>query len=507
MRSLGVGFLVVCFACSGNESSSGNEGEPTGGDSGTTGGEEGTSGGRPAAGSGGDSTTGGRTSTGGTAPSGGRPSQSGGSTSGAANTGGSSETGGSAGSPSAPACRDIPTFADGLTPDRVIQLEAGDDLEAALASATPGTAVRLAPGSYDGGAFFGGLTGTEDAPIWVGGEPGQEKPVIEGGANALQLSNASYVIVHDLEITGQTANGLNIDDGGETTDPAHHLIFRDLSIHDIGSGGNQDCLKLSGVNDYVVLDSEFIGCSGGSAIDQVGCHDGLIARNRFSDLGSTGVQTKGGSARIAITQNRFMNAGERAVNMGGSTGFEFFRPALSLSEANAEAWEIQVFANFFSGGVAPIAFVGCVDCLAANNTILNPERWVVRILQETTTEGDLEFVPASNGRFLNNIVIYERSSVSTHVNIGPDTRAESFEFANNLWYASDAPDQSEPYLPVIEPDGIYGQNPNLLRPPSEVGILPASPAAANARALPEVRADLEGFCFRNPPSIGAREHN
>jgi hypothetical protein len=278
-------------------------------------------------------------------------------------------------------------------------------------------------------------------------------------------------------------------------------------IRDIGSGGNQDCLKLSGVDDYVVLDSEFMGCSGGSAIDQVGCHDGVVARNRFTDLGGNGVQTKGGSARIRITRNRFMNAGERAVNMGGSTGFEFFRPALSSSEVNAEARDIQVFANFFSGGISPIAFVGCVDCLAANNTLLNPEHWVARILQETTTEGEFEFAPASNGRFLNNIVIYEQANLSTHVNVGPDTDPDSFEFANNLWFASDAPDQSEPDLPVPEADGVYGENPNLIRPPSEIGILATSPAAGGARALTEVRADLEGFCYDAPPSIGAREHN
>jgi hypothetical protein len=507
MRFLGVGILVACFACSSNDSDSGSDDESTGGDSGTTGG-------RTSNGSGGAETTGGRASSGGSVPSGGKATQGGRASTGGSSatggnpaTGGSSATGGSGGSPPNGECRDVPTFADGLTPERVIDIEPGDDLEAALATATPGTAVRLGPGSYDGGAFISGLTGTEGAPVWVGGEPGREKPVIRGGANALQLSNASYVILHDLEITGQTSNGLNVDDGGDATDPAHHLIFRDLLIRDIGSGGNQDCLKLSGVDDYVVLDSEFIGCSGGSAIDQVGCHDGLVVRNVFSELGGNGVQTKGGSARIRITRNRFMNAGERAVNLGGSTGFEFFRPALSSSEPNAEARDIQVVANFFWGGISPIAFVGCVDCLVANNTLLNPEHWVARILQETTTEGEYEFAPASNGRFLNNIVIYERANLSTHVNVGPDTEPASFEFANNLWYASDAPDQSEPDLPVPEVDGIYGENPNLIRAPSEIGILPASPAAGAARALAEVTADLEGFCYDDPPSIGAREHN
>jgi hypothetical protein len=138
----------------------------------------------------------------------------------------------------------------------------------------------------------------------------------------------------------------------------------------------------------------------------VGCHDGVVARNVFRDLGGNGVQSKGGSENIEITQNRFFSAGERAVNIGGSTGFEFFRPALSTSEVNAEARDIRVDANVFRGGVSPIAFVGCVGCLVANNTIVEPEHWVVRILQETTSEGEYEFAPASDGRFVNNIVYY-----------------------------------------------------------------------------------------------------
>ena len=97
--------------------------------------------------------------------------------------------------------------------------------------------------------------------------------------------------MHDLEIHSSTANGINADDGGETANPlaSHHLVFRRLSIHDIGSGGNNDCLKLSGIYDFWVLDSTIARCGGGasgSGIDCVGCHEGLIARNRLrADVG------------------------------------------------------------------------------------------------------------------------------------------------------------------------------------------------------------------------------
>lgn len=457
-----------------------------------------------------DGTGSGAATSGGSSGTGGADTASGGLGGGAgAGTGGTGPSG---------ACGDIPTFEDGLVPTREVFVDSaasgpGDGsstdpyptLDAALGDVTPGTAIRLLPGTHQGGAFAAGLTGTAEAPIWIGGAPGEEPPTISGGSNGFQLSGASFVIVHDLEITGQESNGLNIDDGETASGTSHDLIFRNLEVHDIGSGGNQDCLKLSGIDDFYVLGSEFVGCSGGSAIDHVGCHHGVIARNRFSDLGGNGVQSKGGSDDILITQNYFVEAGERAVNMGGSTGFEFFRPALSMSGVHFEARDIRVVANVFRGGISPIAFVGCVDCLAANNTIVSPQNWVLRILQETTTTAEYTFAPASGGRFVNNVVHYALGDLSTHVNVGPDTEPGSFVFSHNLWYAEDSPSDSEPsYLPVTEVNGVYGEDPGFASPEDE-SITTASPAAGAGVALPEVTTDVDGECYQTPPAVGAHE--
>jgi hypothetical protein len=215
------------------------------------------------------------------------------------------------------------------------------------------------------------------------------------------------------------------------------------------------------------------------------------------------VQSKGGSDDIEITRNRFMSAGERAVNMGGSTGFEFFRPALSTSGMNFEARDIRVTANLFVGGVSPIAFVGCVDCLAANNTIVDPETWVVRILQETTSTAEYAFLPASDGRFVNNLVYYSLALVRTHVNVGADTAPDTFTFSNNLWYAHDDPGSSEPgSLPVAESDGVYAEDPGFAGA-DDRHVGSASPASGAGAELENVTADLDGDCYASPPSIGA----
>jgi hypothetical protein len=458
-----------------------------------------------------------------TAGRGGRGGEGGGESGGEggdSGSGASSGSGGSAGGSGS--CDEIVTFEAGRSPTRELFVDAeaapnGDGsegspfatLDDALPALTPGTALRVRPGTYSGGAFASGLSGTAEAPIWIGGVAGAVRPVISGGSTALQLSAASYVIVHDLEISGQSANGVNIDDGEVASGEAHHLIFRNLRFGAIGDGGNQDCLKLSGIDDYFVLDSEFVECGGGSAVDHVGCHRGVIARNRFADLAGNGVQSKGGSDDILITRNRFEAAGERAVNMGGSTGFEFFRPLLSTSQPNFEARDIRVVANLFVGGVSPVAFVGCVDCLAANNTIIDPERWIVRILQETVSEGEYTFEPAQGGRFLNNAVYFSRALLSTYVNVGAETDPDSFSFANNLWYAHDMPADSEPSpLPVAESAGIYGEDPGFADAAAgDFGIAAGSPAAGAGVTLTEARTDVDGDCYSQPPSIGAHEAN
>lgn len=453
----------------------------------------------------------------GCASGGGNPGATSNSTGG---SGGAPNVGGSAGNTNTGGeCGAITTFENGLAPEREVHVAVDgspdgdgsvqdpvDTIERGLDLATPGTAVRIHAGTYAGGAYASSLQGTAEAPLWIGGAPGEERPVIDGSDQALQLSQPRYLILHDLEIRNQTANGINVDDGGKYDDPeaARFVVFRNLYIHDVGTGGNQDCLKLSGLNEYYVLDSRFARCgAGGSAIDHVGCHRGLIAKNVLEELDGSGVQCKGGSEDIEIRQNRITGGGQRAVNMGGSTGTEFFRPPLSATEPNFEARDIRVIANVFVGGIVPLAFVGCVDCLAANNTIVDPENWIVRILQESVSDEVYTFLPAQNGRFVNNVVYFSRGQLSTYVNVGGDTQPDTFLFSNNVWYAHDDPDQSTPNLPVDETDGLYAQDPELVAP--DYSITASSPATSAGVTLGEVPADHSGRCYLEPPSAGAFE--
>lgn len=434
-------------------------------------------------------------------------------------TGETTTTGGELG------CPEPSTFEDGKTPSQIVHVaEGGADgpqcgaeaspcatLEGAAAKIAPGVAVQIHAGTYAADQYLSDLSGSVDAPIWIGGAPGESRPILDGGGEGLHLTRVRYLVLHDLEVRGATANGVNIDDGGDYGDPeaTRHLVIRGLHIHDIGQGGNQDCLKLSGLDDYVIRGSEFDHCgAGGSAVDHVGCHHGLIHGNFFHDNGGNAVQSKGGSDDIEIRGNRVIDSGSRAFNMGGSTGFEFFRPPLSMNASNFEARDIRVLANTIVGSDAPIAFVGCVDCLAAHNTIVGPQNWILRILQETTSTPEYEFLPASGGVFRNNIVVFERGELSTYLNIGGNTAADTFVFERNLWYASDDPGQSSPAadLPVAEVGGIAGVDPLLV----DVGggdfhLQAGSPAIAAGAPEPTITADLDGVCYGDPPSLGAFE--
>lgn len=425
-----------------------------------------------------------------------------------------------------PACADPPLWDDGLVPSATVHV-APDGLDVArcgpadapcatiagaLATATPGTAIVLHTGMYAPDQFLE-IQGEEGAPIWIGGADGEPPPVIQGGSEALHLTRPRYVILHDLEVTGATANGINIDDAGDYADPeaARFVGLRRVAIHDIGGDGNQDCLKLSGLNDFFVVDSTFTACGGagsGSGVDHVGCHRGTIAGNTFTNISGNAVQAKGGSADLEIRHNRMRDAGERAVNMGGSTGLEFFRPPLQMPGPNAEATNIRVIANEIVGSQAALAFVGCVDCLAAENTIVRPHNWILRILQETVTMDGYAFTPASGGVFRNNLVVFDRADLSTYVNIGGDTDPTSFTFANNLWYAVDDPTQSDPAgdLPVPETGGIVGQDPLLLDlDAGDLHLGPGSPAAGAGLGPAASARDIDGVCRPDPPSLGAHE--
>jgi hypothetical protein len=378
-----------------------------------------------------------------------------------------------------------------------------DTIARALAAATPGTRILVAAGRY-GRLDVGSRSGAPGRPIAIVADG--EVTIDGSGGTGISVSDASWLVLEGLTIAGSSVHGMNIDDGGSFDTPAHHIVLRNLRIPSAGSGGNNDCIKMSGVDDFWVLGSDVARCDRGEAIDMVGCHRGVIHGNVFHDVVGSGVQAKGGSADVLIHGNVFADIPSRAVNAGGSTGLEFFRPV----DAPYEAARIRVLSNVFArtGAMsgAAIAYVGCDGCVAAHNTIVAPRTWVARILQESTQP---RFVPCRDGVFANNVVVLDAADIRTVVNVGAGTAPETFTFRNNLFFAVDqGAGWRPPYAGVpAETGGIYQRDPLMVdRAGGDYRLRAGSPAQGAAAALGmPLPPDLDGRCYADAATLGAFE--
>ena len=341
---------------------------------------------------------------------------------------------------------------------QTVSVNDSSGLRRALRDAGPGTRIMLAAGEYRGGVTINAVSGTKDAPVVIAGRDPRNLPVFEGGGGvALHLVDCSHVTLRNIRVSGYPGNGINADDGGTYDTPARGLRFENLVIERTGPKGNHDALKLSGLDEFLVRGCTFAGW-GGSAIDMVGCHDGTVDRCAFIGLDgfsqANAIQTKGGSARILVHRSFFRNAGQRAINLGGSTGEPYFRPR----GANYEATDIEIAGNRFVGSPAPVAWATAKGGRVHHNTIYMPEKWVLRILQEKPTD---RYVRCREGVFEHNLVVFDRR-VRVFVNIGPHTKPETFTFRHNAWYQADG--SRRPRLPAPEQNGIYGIDPKLKQP-------------------------------------------
>lgn len=373
----------------------------------------------------------------------------------------------------------IPGATAGDAGSPAVVVRDGGQLAAALGRAGPGTRILLAPGTYRGGIYAGLLRGAPGRAIVIAALDPRRKPIIRGGGEGMKLADPAHIELRDLIIENTEGTGLSIDDGGTYDTPAHHVTVRGLEIRNVGENG----IKMSGVDNLRIEGVTIRGWDGSGptarfagscAIDLIGCHGGLIGAatmiNR-DDLGSIGIQLKGGCEDIRVVDSRFVHAGPRALQVGGSTSEKFFRPAPRGYEARG----IVVRNNVFVGSEAAIVFVSAADVSVSFNTIYRPKAWAIRILHEGAASG---FVPARGGGSVSdNIIAFRSDEMAEAINVGPATAPETFLFARNWWYCLDQPGRSRPSLPSREVEGTYGVDPEFVGPEkSDLRTVEGSPA-------------------------------
>jgi Right handed beta helix region len=323
-----------------------------------------------------------------------------------------------------------------------------DSLRSALRGLKPGTTIKVGPGTYPGGYSVSGIE-----KLTIEALDHEQPPVIEGGSLGFHFSRCDGLTLRNLRVTGQRSNGINLDDGGDLSRPVVGITLDHVEVSGIGPQGNCDAIKCSGLDKVTIRDCTITGW-GGQGIDFVGCHHSLITGCRFEGKegfsASAGIQLKGGTSDILVEKCHFINAGQRPINLGGSTGMAYFRP----QGVKYEAARLIVRHNVIEGSLCSAAFVGVDGAEFTGNTLRYPSKWIFRILQETTEPA---FVPCRNVLINDNQITFRRSSVQSEINIGGGTAPETFRFEGNHWLAEDDPDASKPKLPTAEINGIYGQ--------------------------------------------------
>lgn len=373
-------------------------------------------------------------------------------------------------------------------------------ISSAAALAIAGDTIFVEGGIYSGDDFISNLHGIDSN--WISIISDTNNPAIfKGGNFAFMMSDVSHIRIKGFVMDGQIQNGLNIDDGGSYDTPTQHIIIEYCKWLKMDATGNNDELKMSGVDSFTVRKCTFQnGAAEGSLVDMVGCHYGVFEDNRFENGGANSIQTKGGSQNIRIQRNIFLYGGQRAINIGGSTDKQYFRPL----NADFEAQYISVHSNLFIGSMAPIAFVGAVRCEVVNNTFVEPERWMVRILQENNESG---MQITGKNKFTNNICYFNNNADNEKcINIGAGTAPKTFLFSNNLWYNKENLNWAGPNPAVQHFSQILNSNPKF----EDLGnknflLVEDSPAVGSGLELALPETDYFGQKFKSPRSIGAFE--
>ena len=286
------------------------------------------------------------------------------------------------------------------------------------------------------GTYAGQLTRDSLRQVTIRSADPGNPAVIEGGDYGLHLTDPVQVTLSDLVFQGQADNGINIDDAGSYETPARAIRLIRITVKDIVNSGNHDAIKMAGVEDFVI-DGAHVENWGddGSAIDFVGCRDGLVQNSLLIHtalkVGGSGIRPKGGSKDIVIRANRveLPVATGRAIQAGGSTDAEFFR--FAEGDKDYEADRITMEGNVVVGGGAAFSWVNIDGGIVHHNLVQGPAPWVMRILNEN--EGSA-IVVTKNGQFHDNEIAFATGGAfNSAVNVGDGTEPETFQFARNRW--------------------------------------------------------------------------
>lgn len=103
------------------------------------------------------------------------------------------------------------------------------DLRGAIRQVKAGDTIRLAPGDYPGGNSLEGI-----ANVTLEALDPNKPPHFKGGAQAWHFVRCAGLTLRNLHVSGQTANGINLDDGGKRGDFVSGITIENIHVSDVG---------------------------------------------------------------------------------------------------------------------------------------------------------------------------------------------------------------------------------------------------------------------------------
>lgn len=316
-----------------------------------------------------------------------------GSGTGSSGTSGSSTSAGTSGTP---ITASVSCSTANASANRVIQADPSNYL-ARVRALVPGDTLVLAPGTYDDPSDVPGLplfnlNGTPTQPIVITGPESGTRPLLLGRSthNTVRLSNASYVVVRNLEIDGRDLGGAGVAAQGT----AHHVTLENLVIR--GVGGDQQIVGISTVGsptwNWAICGNTIIGAGTGMYL---GNSDGtspfvagLIERNLVRDTIGYNIQIKHQIDRPAVagmptTPQRTTIRHNVFAKSGNSSTGSMARPNLLVghfpTSGNGSEDHYEIYGNFFYQNPTEALFQGEGNIAFYANLLVNDSGDAVNI--------------------------------------------------------------------------------------------------------------------------------
>jgi hypothetical protein len=412
----------------------------------------------------------------------------------------------------------------GEAPVRQITVTPGQSptLGEAFADARAGDHILLESGTHlQSGNLAISRSGTPASWIQIKAAP-DAGPIIDlNSAGEFRISG-SYISLQDVDIRNGGGNNLHI--APDTTD-VHHVHVADTVIHDLAWGPgaaikiNRNNPAGAAVGTICLEGNDVSEAISNAIIDGVGVDGAVVIGNDIHDnaVGSHGIFFKGGSADILIEGNVIRGIrGNAALQLGGSTGAQFWNPLYPAWEGVDQTARNNVITDFDDSAVE----IRGVDGVSVyNNTIVTQSSFAIFRLQVGNN--------ASGGSSGNDNV-----HISSNLVIGTggdpqyarnDGGSASVVFGPQLWagafHNSGAATPGIPTFPqtgdVVVGGGALG---TVVANPTVTGLagiadavvrytpIAGSPALGAAEVLDEVVADMIGATRSvSAPTMGAIE--